>query len=547
VNAVVVGSGAGGGVVFGELARAGLSVVCLERGRWHSPFEERKDDLVNQRNSSLGVAYGPDEEKNPRVFVDLEGRERVVYARQGEYSPNAGCVGGGTLCYGGQAWRFMPQDFRMRSTYGPVAGSTLEDWPISYEDMEPWYEKAEREIGVSGDVGPDPFKGSRRSPLPMPPLQPRPREYEILKPAALRLGLHPFDTPLLINSVPRDGRSACMRVRWCVGFACETNAKNGTHNTVIPRALATGNAWLRPECKVKEVLTDARGRATGVAYFDANDRLREQPADVVVVACGATESARLLLLSKSRLHPSGLGNRHDWVGRNLNGHTYTGAVGFFEQETYDDVGPGVCISVCDYNHGTPGFAGGGMLANEFIRLPFQFSDDQPPGTPSWGKPHKDFMRRYYRRNIMIQGPTQDMPLWDARVQLDPQLEDHWGIPVLRLSGDRHPHTIEIANRQAERAEAWLREAGAITTYQRRAGRGLSGHQHQSGTCRMGSDPKASVVDASCRIHDVPNVFVIDASVHVTNGGFNPVLSIFANAFRASDLLLKAWKGGGLRG
>jgi choline dehydrogenase-like flavoprotein len=547
VNAVVVGSGAGGGVVFGELARGGLSVVCLERGRWHSPFEERKDDLVNQRNSSLGVAYGPDEEKNPRVFVDLEGRERVVYARQGEYSPNAGCVGGGTLCYGGQAWRFMPQDFRMRSTYGPVAGSTLEDWPISYEDMEPWYEKAEREIGVSGDVGPDPFKGSRRSPLPMPPLQPRPREYEILKPAALRLGLHPFDTPLLINSVPRDGRSACMRVRWCVGFACETNAKNGTHNTVIPRALATGNAWLRPECKVKEVLTDARGRATGVAYFDANDRLREQPADVVVVACGATESARLLLLSKSRLHPSGLGNRHDWVGRNLNGHTYTGAVGFFEQETYDDVGPGVCISVCDYNHGTPGFAGGGMLANEFIRLPFQFSDDQPPGTPSWGKPHKDFMRRYYRRNIMIQGPTQDMPLWDARVQLDPQLEDHWGIPVLRLSGDRHPHTIEIANRQAERAEAWLREAGAITTYQRRAGRGLSGHQHQSGTCRMGSDPKASVVDASCRIHDVPNVFVIDASVHVTNGGFNPVLSIFANAFRASDLLLKAWKGGGLRG
>jgi choline dehydrogenase-like flavoprotein len=157
------------------------------------------------------------------------------------------------------------------------------------------------------------------------------------------------------------------------------------------------------------------------------------------------------------------------------------------------------------------------------------------------------MRRYYRRNIMIQGPTQDMPLWDARVQLDPQVEDYWGIPVLRLSGDRHPHTIEIANRQAERAEAWLLEAGAVSTYQRRAGRGLSGHQHQSGTCRMGSDPKASVVDASCRIHDVPNVFVIDASVHVTNGGFNPVLTIFANAFRASDLLLRAWKGGGLRG
>ena len=115
-----------------------------------------------------------------------------------------------------------------------------------------------------------------------------------------------------------------------------------------------------------------------------------------MVSGGATESARLLLLSRSRLHPSGLGNRHDWVGRNLQGHTYTGAVGFFERETYDDVGPGVCISVCDYNHGTPGLRGGGMLANEFIRLPFQFTNDQPPGTPSWGKAHKDFMRRYYR-------------------------------------------------------------------------------------------------------------------------------------------------------
>jgi choline dehydrogenase-like flavoprotein len=547
VNAVVVGSGAGGGVAACVLAEAGMSVVILEKGRWQSPFEERKDDLVNQRNSSLGLAYGPDEDKNPRVFVDLEGRERVVYPSQPEYSPNASCVGGGTVSYGGQAWRFMPQDFRMRSTYGAVPGSTLEDWPISYDDLEPFYERAEDEIGVSGDVGPNPFKGPRRKPLPMPPMEPKSLEYELLKPAALRLGLHPFDLPLLINSVPRDGRSGCMRIRWCVGFGCETNAKNGTQNTVIPRALATGHAWLKTECTVKEVLVDDRGRAKGVAYFDEDDRLQEQPADVVVVAGGATESARVLLLSKSRLFPNGLGNRHDWVGRNLNGHTYTGAVGLFDRETYDDVGPGACIAACDYNHGTPGLAGGGMLANEFIRLPIQFVGAVPPGTPNWGKAHKDFMRRYYRRHVMIQGPTQEMPLWDSRVQLDPKVKDHWGIPVLRLSGDRHPHTIEIADRQAERAEGWLKEAGAVQTWQRRARRGLSAHQHQSGTCRMGNDPKTSVVDAACRIHDLPNAFVIDASVHVTNGGFNPVLTIYANAFRAAALLARAWKSGGLRG
>jgi len=547
VNVVIVGAGAGGGVAACQLAEAGLSVVLLEKGRWHSPFDERKDDLVNQRNSSLGVAYGPDEEKNPRVFVDLSGRARIVRPRQGEYSPNASCVGGGTVSYGAQAWRFMPQDFRMRSTYGEVEGSTLEDWPIGYDDLEPWYEKAEYEIGVSGDVSANPFGGPRRKPLPMPPMEPKSIEYGILKPAALRLGLHPFDTPLLINSVPYSGRSACMRIRWCVGFACETGAKNGTHNTVIPRALATGSCELRTRSVAKEVMVDDRGRATGVAYFDEKDRLREQPADVVVVSGGATESARLLLMSKSRLFPEGLGNRHDWVGRNMTGHTYTGAVGFFEQETYDDIGPGVCISVCDYNHGTPGIVGGGMLANEFIRLPIQFVGSAPPGTPRWGKAHKDFMRRCYRRNIMIQGPTHDLPTWDGRVQLDPEVKDHWGLPVLRISGDNHEQTRITANLQAERAEAWLKEAGAVLTYQRRAGRGVTGHQHQSGTCRMGRDPKTSVVDPSCRIHDVPNVFVMDASVHVTNGGFNPVLTIFANAYRASELLAKAWKGGGLKG
>jgi len=546
VDAVVIGSGAGGGVTACVLAEAGLSVVVLERGRWHSPFEERKDDLVNQRNASLGVAYGPDEERNPRVFVDLEGRERVVRPRQWQYSANASCVGGGTVSYGAQAWRFMPQDFRMRSLYGAIENSTLEDWPISYDDMGPFYERAEDEIGVCGDVSADPFKGPRRKPLPMPPMSPT-REYEILKPAALKLGLHPFDLPLAINSVPRNGRSACMRIRWCVGFGCETGAKNGTHNTVIPRALGTGNCQLRPRSVVKEVLVDDRGRATGVEYFDEDDRLQEQPADLVVLSAGATESARLLLLSKSRSFPRGIGNRHDWVGRNLQGHTYTGAVGFFEQETFDDVGPGACIAICDYNHGNRGLAGGGMLANEFIRLPVQFVGFAPPGTPRWGTEHKDFMRRYYRRHIVVVGPTQEIPIWDARVQLDPKVRDYWGIPVLRLSGGRHQQSLDISDHQAEKAAAWLREAGASQVHLRRAGPGLSGGQHQAGTCRMGSDPKTSVVDRNCRVHETPNLFVIDASVHVTNGGFNPALTIMANAFRASEQVVKSWKGGGLRG
>ncbi|HEY3378226.1 MAG TPA: GMC family oxidoreductase [Armatimonadota bacterium] len=545
VNAVIVGSGAGGGVVAKELASAGLSVVLLERGKWCSANDCRKDDLYNQRTQVLGAKFGPDEERDPRVTVDDKGRETVVFPSDGGYSNNAACVGGGTFSYGAMAWRFHEKDFRMRTTYGALEGSTLDDWPIEYADLEPYYEKAEWEMGVSGDVSNDPFKAVRKKPLPMPPLAPN-REYQILHPAAKRLGLHPFDIPMLRNSVPYNGRRSCMRCRWCVGFACEVNARTGTHNTVIPKALATGHCELRTECMTKEVLLDDRGRATGVAYFDSHDRLQEQPADLVIVCGGAVESARLLLNTRHKLFPDGLGNRNGWVGRNLQSHSYAAAIGLFDQETYDDLGPGASIAVSDFNHGNPGLVGGGMIANEFIRLPYQFMGLVPPWISGWGKEHKEFVRNAFRRTIAVMGPAQEMPLADARVQVDPKVKDKWGIPVARLSGTRHPHTIEIARFLAGKCEDWLKAAGATQTWKRAPGKSLSGGQHQAGTCRMGNDPKTSVVNRDCQLHDVDNLYVIDASVHVTNGGFNPALTILANAYRASANLLSAWKGSKVR-
>ena len=545
VNAVIVGAGAGGGVVAKELAEAGLSVVLLERGKWYSAFDCRKDDLRNQRTSVLGNNSGPDDERNPRIIVDPAGREHVVLASDPGYNNNAACVGGGTFTYGAQAWRYQAKDFRMASTYGVPPGSTLTDWPIGYDDLEPYYEKAEYEIGVSGDVSADPFHAPRKKPLPMPPLSPN-REYEILKPAAQRLGLHPFDLPMLRNSVPYNGRPACMRCRWCVGFACEVNAKCGTQNTAIPRALATGNCELRTDSMAKEVMTNSRGQVTGVAYFDADDRLREQTADVVIVSSGAIESARLLLNSRSPMHPNGLGNEHDQVGRNLQGHTYSGAWGLFDFETYDDIGPGASIALCDFNHGNQGLVGGAMLANEFIRLPYQFVAATPPDVPQWGRAHKDFMRQAYRRSIAIQGPTQEVPLADSRVQVHSSVKDHWGLPVARMSGGKHPATVETATAMCLKAAAWLKEAGAIRTWMKPPGRGgPSGGQHQAGTCRMGNDPKASVVDRYCRVHSHDNLYVIDASVHVTNGGFNPVLTIMAISYRASERIAKQAKGRGV--
>jgi choline dehydrogenase-like flavoprotein len=546
VNAVVVGAGLAGGIVAKELSAAGLSVLLLERGKWYTAHDCRKDDLRNQRTTVLGNAFGPEDEGTPRVLADANGKLRVVLASEGAYQNNAACVGGGSLSYGAMCWRFLPKDFRMRSTYGAPEGSSLEDWPISYDDLEQFYEKAEYEIGISGDYSASPFAAPRKRPLPMPPLPPN-REFQILEPAAKRLGLHPFHIPMARNSVPYNGRGPCMRCRWCVGFVCECDAKNGSQNTVIPTALATGNCELRTECTVKEVLTDDKGRATGVAYFDANGRLQEQPADLVVVSACAIESARLLLNSKSRLFPNGLGNRYDQVGRHLQGHHYTGAIGFFDFDTYDDVGPGASVAIIDYNHGTPGLRGGGALCNEFIRLPIQMIERMPPGTPRWGLAHKQAMRKFYKRNIAVMGPTQQIPSADARVTLDPQVKDKWGLPVARISGNVHPHTFDIGEMQSKRAEAWLKEAGAITT-STFAGRPemVSAGQHQAGTCRMGNDPSGSVVTKDCRLHDVDNVFVIDGSVHVTNGGFNPALTIAAVAYMASDSLVRSWKGTGLK-
>jgi choline dehydrogenase-like flavoprotein len=542
VNAVVVGAGAAGGIVAKELSTAGLSVVLLERGKWYTAHDCRKDDLRNQRTTVLGNAFGPDDEGNPRVWVDTKGESHLVLPSESAYQNNAACVGGGTLSYGAQAWRYMPQDFRMRSTYGAPEGSSLEDWPISYDDLEQFYDKAEYEIGISGDYSGTPFKGPRKRDLPMPPLPPN-REFGILEPAAKRLGLHPFHLPMARNSVPYNGRGPCMRCRWCCGFACEVDAKNGSQNTVIPVALATGNCELRTECMAAWILTDDRGRARGVTYLDGNGRWQGQSADIVVVSSCAIESARLLLNSKSRLFPNGLGNRYDQVGRHLQGHHYTGAIGYFDFETYDDVGPGASIAVTDYNHGTPGLCGGGMLANEFIRLPIHMVDRMPKDTPRWGLAHKQAMRAWHKRSIVVMGPTQQIPTATGRMTVDQRVRDKWGLPVARFEGNVHPHTFEIGDVQGKRAEGWLKEAGAIHT-EVMAGHptNVSAGQHQAGTCRMGDDPRSSVVNKTCQVHDADNVFVIDSSVHVTNGGFNPALTIMAIAYYASDALVRNWKG-----
>ena len=251
----------------------------------------------------------------------------------------------------------------------------------------------------------------------------------------------------------------------------------------------------------------------------------------------------MLLNSKSKHYPNGVGNRYDWVGRNLQGHAYTGAFGLFEHDIFDDVGPGATIAISDFSHHNPGIVGGGILANEFTRLPYFFAGIRPPGSPKWGKAHKEFQRNYFKRNAQVVGPIQEMPFFDSRVQIDPSVKDHWGIPVVRLSGHRHPKDVEGCEFLSSKAEMILKEAGASSTWQGVGGRGLSGGQHQAGTCRMGDDPRTSVADKFGRVHDTPNLFIADASLHVTNGGFNPALTIMALGYWVAEHIAAEWQKG----
>lgn len=538
-DVVIVGAGAGGGVAAGVLAEAGKRVLLLERGRNLSFAEIERDHLRSQRLSVHGHNAGPAVDGNPRVFEDHSGVS-IVPPQDIRYHNNAATVGGGTRVYGGQAWRFMPEDFRMATLYGVPEHSSLADWNLSYDDLAPYYERAEWEIGVCGDDTQMKHLPPYRKPYPMPPMASGLQGRTMRKGAAV-LGWDTNPIPLLMNSVEYNGRPACIHCQHCVGFGCPVDAKNGTHNTMISRALATGNCTLVTEAMVQHILSTEGGQVRGVAYLDADGQQQEATATVVIISAGAIESARLLLNSTSRREPNGLGNNSDQVGRHLQGHFYPGAIGLFAEPVQDLMGPGASTATCQYNHHNEGIIGGGMLADDFTVLPMTFWKRKlPPDLPRWGAANKAFMRENYLRVADITGPVHEIPSPDSRVRVDRAVRDRYGIPVARLSGTTHPETIRTAAFMHERAREWLRAAGAIKIWGSPGVLRLSAGQHQAGTCRMGDDPALSVVDSWGKVHGHDNLFVVDASVHVTNGGFNPVLTILALAFRSAEHIVAQW-------
>jgi choline dehydrogenase-like flavoprotein len=544
VDFVVIGSGAAGGIMAKQLSTAGFSVVVLEQGGWgkfQRDWEYTKDELVNGNPAPADrLMSDPSRQRNTFRRTDKEKATPGTHAY--------GCVvGGGTVTYGGSSWRHLPWEFNEKSHVGAIAGSGLEDWPITYDELEPYYVQAEWEMGISGLRVDSPFVAPMSKEYPVPPV-PLKSSGALFEVAAKKLGLTVVPGPLAIITQPYMGRIGCVNCGLCSGYGCHVGARSSSAATVLPRAVATGNCEIRPWSYVREISVDKKGRATGAVYFDADKREHFQKAKAVVLSANGSESARLLLLSKSSKFPDGLANSSGVVGKYLMVGNGAGANALFEHELNDFKGVISGAGIVDYVPSDPkrGFYGGGRLTARGYDTPISYGlNGLSPGNARWGAAYKKALREEANHKMNISSFVTQLPLETNRVDLDPDVKDEWGLPAMRITIQSHPDDVKNMEFFTQKSVEILQAAGAKKVWASpvRDGRGGA---HNRGTCRMGNDPKTSVVDKYHRAHDVPNLYVVDGSSFVTGGRNHPTLTIQALAFRAADHLVKAAKKGDLQ-
>jgi choline dehydrogenase-like flavoprotein len=535
VDFIVIGSGAAGGAVAKELAVAGFEVVVLEQG----PYLREKDFKHDEVKIDVLHQLTNDPKRQPQTFRKTEAETAKV-----QFSVGYGReVGGGTVHFTANWWRLHEIDFNERSRFGSVSGAALEDWPITYQDLEPYYTKSEQDIGVSGLGGSNPFDAPRSKPYPLPPM-PVKSSGVLFDRGAKKLGLHPFPAPLAILSQPYKGRAGCVHCGFCMQFGCEVGAKSSTMAALIPVAVHTGNCEIRPESYVRKIETDANGLVTGAIYFDAAKREIFQRAKAVVLCANGVESPRLLLMSKSNRFPNGLANSSGTVGKHLMFDNGAEVVALFDQplNEYKSVQvTRVCHDFYD-SDSKRGFFGGGGIDARFLQTPVQFGLEGVPGMPRWGSEWKKAAAYNFPRLMALFGHITCLPVEQNSVSLDPDLKDEWGLPCLRITFKNHPDDLKIMNFIRDRQKEIMEAAGAEKVWPIPVEE-VTDSVHLMGTCRMGNDPKQSVVDRYNRAHDVKNLFIVDGSSMVSSGRQQPTCTIQALGYRAADHMAQAAKRG----
>ena len=570
VDAVIVGFGWTGAIMAKELTEAGLTVVALERGPYRDTYPDgaypgTMDELKFIQRTKLYQ----DMSRTSVTIRHTPNDTAVPYRQIGAFKPGTG-VGGAGLHWSGQHWRILPEELNLRTHYEQRYGKkfipnnmTIADWGVSYDELEPHFDFAEKVFGTSGTAykvngkivgNGNIFDADRSNPFPTPPMK-VPYSAAIFAKAAAECGYHPFNQPSANLSAPYTNPYGCQLgpctfCGFCSGYACYNYSKSSPNVNIMPALRMTKNFELRPNCNVLKVnLDSAKKIATGVTYVDEHGDINEQPADLVIVGTFAYNNARTLLLS-------GIGTPYDpktgegTVGKNFVYQTMATVQCFFDvgKNTNPFIGAGGnAMAIDDFNgdhfdHGPLGFVGGSPVwCNQAGTKPIA-GVPVPAGTPGWGSAWKQAVKDSYTSTVSFDVHGSNMAYNDTYLDLDPTYTDNFGQPLLRMTFDWHDNDIKMSRYITGQMQQVARAMNpkSVKTLVKNFGDHFDTRPYQTthlgGGCMMGTDPTKSVVNRYLQSWDVHNVFVVGSSCFPQGIGYNPTGIVAATTYWAAKAI-----------
>jgi len=552
-DVVVIGSGASGGAVAYRLCHAGFRVAVLEKGRLIRREEFSKDELAYCRRDivtpNLFEEYHTIEEKIKGKWVSTPTYE------SGWSFWNGNIVGGSSNFMSGMFHRLHPDDFRLKSKYGEIKGANVEDWPICYADLEPYYTLAEELVGISGHYEAHPFEPPRNTPDFIQPPTKENAVVKLLDKSCRELNIRSLVTPRAILSRDKQHRKACYYSNFCGSYGCSSGAKGSSREAFLQPALATGNLTLLSNMHVKSLHNDTKEHLSyALAVNTVTGKEKKIYGNIFVVAAQAHESARLLLNSANSHHPNGLANSSGELGKNLifsgggagQGELHADALKEIDFSELMQTGYFVNRSILDWyfidDWWDGKFKGGSVeFMFEHQNIISRARKNNYEGNKMlWGEALADRLidRFTKQKSIRFEIFNDWLPNDNCFVSLDPIYKDKYGMPVGKLRIEGHPQDVKVGNYLAKKCEAVLEEMGAKNIYS--AISSLPPQNLIAGGCRFGNDPKSSVLNKYCQAHDIPNLFVADASFMPTGGSVAYTWTIYANALRVADYIIETF-------
>ena len=554
-DAIIVGSGASGGAVAYQLCKAGYKVALLEKGRLITREEFSKDELAYCRRDivtpNLFDEYHTIEEKIDGKWVETPTFE------SGWSFWNGNIVGGSSNLMSGMLHRMHPDDFRLKTVYGEIKGANIEDWAISYDDLEPYYTLAEELVGISGKAQAHPYKAPRSTKdFPQAPTQEN-AITALFDKSCKALGITPLITPRAVLSKDRGERSACYCSNFCGSYGCSSGAKGSSREAFIIPALATGNLTLLTNSHVTK-LNSTQKEVTDVKVINTLTLASQKlSAKIFVLASQAHESSRLLLNSANIFHPQGLSNSSGEVGKNLIFSAGGAGQGTFYQKNMKEKdfkalmqrGLFVNRSLLDWYIKETWI--GGKEKGGLVEFMFEHQNNISRAVSNrynnnkllWGKELAQAMHKSFTQSKKMRFEIFNdwLPTDDCFISLDTKRKDKYGMSVGKLRINAHPHDITVASDIATECENILKEMGAEDIYS-----SISASPPQNliaGGCRFGNNPKTAVLNKNCQSFDTPNLFVADASFMPTGGSTPYTWTIYANALRVGDAIINVLQKG----